>query len=390
MNHESVINNKGAVMRFGGYQDDLANVRGEDMSTRRGGWKYFRSEKKFQKCIFQHSIINFLKYVYNVAICFGSEVVTLNFLRSKLFKLTRDSIETEKINPLIDNKDVFQKKKEEYPPFSVAMSVYGNDNAKWFDIALESIINQSVKPNEIVIVVDGPIPQDIHNIINKYTEICSKEVITFNIIYLKKNKGLGNALRVAIDNCSNNIVARMDSDDVSLRNRFEEQLKILIQQPSIDIIGGDIAEFINDEENIVSKRVVPITDNAIKNYMKTRCPFNHVSVMYKKSAIISAGGYKDLFWNEDYWLWIRMAENGCIMANTGTVLVKVRVGTDMYKRRGGRKYFASELYLQKYMLKRKIISPLVFIGNIGKRFLVQVLMPNQIRGIIFRKFARIK
>ena len=124
----------------------------------------------------------------------------------------------------------------------------------------------------------------------------------------------------------------------------------MAENPDIDIVGGDIEEFTGDIQNKIGKRRVTATDAEIKEYMKKRCPFNHMTVMYRKSAVLKAGGYRNLYWNEDYFLWIRMAWQGCKMANTGTVLVNVRVGTDMYKRRGGRKYFESELYLQRYML----------------------------------------
>lgn len=98
----------------------------------------------------------------------------------------------------------------------------------------------------------------------------------------------------------------------------------------------------------------------------------------------------DLFWNEDYYLWIRMAENGCNMANTGTTLVNVRVGEEMYKRRGGSKYFKSECFLQKYMLKRRMISFDTYLINVTIRFIMQILLPNSVRGWVFRTFAREK
>ena len=135
-------------------------------------------------------------------------------------------------------------------------------------------------------------------------------------------------------------------------------------------------------------RKVPKNDSEIKKYMKFRCPFNHVSVMFRKSAVMAAGGYQDLFWNEDYYLWIRMAENNAIMANTGTVLVNVRTGNDMYQRRGGRKYFESEKYLQRYMLRRKMIDRHTYLFNVLKRWIVQIALPNSLRGWVFRTFAR--
>jgi len=208
------------------------------------------------------------------------------------------------------------------------------------------------------------------------------------VIKLKNNAGLGNALRIATEKSSFELIARMDSDDVSIHDRFEQQLNILVKHPEIDIIGGDITEFIGEEKNIVGKRTVPRTDGEIKEYMKKRCAMNHVSVMYKKSAVVAAGGYQEWFWNEDYYLWIRMQLNNAVFANTGTVLVKVRVGGKMYQRRGGKKYFNSEVSLQRYMLDQGMIRKTTFFINCGKRMMIQRILPSNIRGWVFRKFAR--
>ncbi len=272
-----------------------------------------------------------------------------------------------------------------YLPFSIAISVYQKDNAVFFDRALQSIIEkQTVKPNEIVLVCDGPLTDRLDSIIEKYRKLYP----IFKVLRLKRNKGLGNALRLAVENASNELIARMDSDDVAVSDRFEQQLKYFSEHPNVDIVGGDITEFIGEELNIVGKRTVPCEDSQIREYMKTRCAFNHVSVMYKKTAVQAAGGYKDWFWNEDYYLWIRMQLNKAAFANTGTVLVNVRVGEEMYQRRGGKKYFESEYALQKLMLDNKMISFPTFIGNVGKRVIIQRLLPNKLRGWVFRKFAR--
>jgi len=268
--------------------------------------------------------------------------------------------------------------------FSVAISVYKNDTAPFFDRALESITDmQTVRPSEIVLVVDGPISDELNRVIQKY----ETKYDIFNIIRLPQNKGTGHALRVAVEHAKFNLIARMDSDDVSTPTRFEEQLHFFESNP-VDIVGGDISEFIDEEKNIVAYRKVPKSDSEIKEFLKKRCPLNHVSVMYKKDVVQKAGGYLDLFWNEDYYLWIRMAENQAVMANTGTVLVNVRTGADMYSRRGGTRYFGSELFLQRYMLKRKMISRCVFAENVLKRVIVQILLPNSLRGWVYRKFAR--
>lgn len=271
--------------------------------------------------------------------------------------------------------------------FSVVMSVYEKDNAIYLDRALESItFSQTIMPNEIVLVEDGNIPEDLRKVIEKYKNIFP----FFKVIKMPENRGLGNALRIAVKNSSFEWIARMDSDDISVPDRFEQQIKFIEANSYIDIVGGDITEFINKEEKIVGKRGVPKSDLEIKNYMKKRCGMNHVTVMYRKMAVIEAGNYRDWFWNEDYYLWIRMIERGSKFGNTGTTLVNVRVGEEMYRRRGGIKYFISEIGIQKIMLQKKMISFSRYMFNIGERFILQVVMPNRIRGIIFRTFARTK
>ena len=272
-----------------------------------------------------------------------------------------------------------------YPSFSVAMSVYAKDNPIYFDRALSSItLKQTIRPSEIVLVCDGPLNDELNQVIEKYSNMISN----FKVIRLPTNQGLGNALRVAVENSSNELIARMDSDDVSVADRFEQQLNCYNMHPELDIVGGDITEFIGVEENIVGKRIVPQKDSDIKEYMKRRAAFNHVSVMFKKCSVQAAGGYQDWFWNEDYYLWIRMQLNNAVFANTGTVLVNVRVGNEMYRRRGGKKYFQSEYGLQKIMLNNKMIGTTTFIVNVIKRAVVQLLLPNMVRGWVFKKFAR--
>lgn len=135
---------------------------------------------------------------------------------------------------------------------------------------------------------------------------------------------------------------------------------------------------------------MPQNDNEIKEYMKKRCPFNQVTVMFKKTVVENAGGYIDWFNEEDYYLWIRMFQKNAIFKNLEGTLVFVRVGKEMYQRRGGWKYFKSEARLQKYMLDNKIIDFVNFVYNILLRFILQVIMPNSLRGFVFRKFARKK
>ena len=275
----------------------------------------------------------------------------------------------------------------EHVPFSVAMSVYRSDDPQFFDRALASITQlQTAMPDEIVLIVDGPVGDGLNRVIRKFEE----RYPIFQIIRLEKNGGLGNALKLAVECAGNELVARMDSDDVSKPTRFRQQLDYFAAHPQADIVGGDISEFIGGEENVVGTRRVPESNEAIRAYMKKRCALNHVSVMFRREAVLKAGGYLDWFWNEDYYLWIRMWLDGAVFANTGTVLVNVRTGEEMYQRRGGWKYFKSEAGLQSLMLKKGMIRLPRYLLNVGERFVMQVLLPNRLRGTVFRKLARTK
>ncbi len=269
---------------------------------------------------------------------------------------------------------------------SVITSVYKNDRPEYVRVALDSmLVNQTIKPAEIVLVQDGPVPAELSSLLNEYE---CKYAGVMNIIRLEKNGGLGNALQLGTKTAKYDLVARMDSDDICLPNRFETQLAYMEQHPDCDIVGGQMTEFIGEPTNIVGKRNVPLSDNDIKEYMKSRCALNHVTVMFRKDAVLKAGNYQDWFWNEDYYLWVRMWLKGCAFGNVSDTLVNVRSGADQYARRGGMKYFKSEKGIQRYMLDNHLINRGGYIVNVTKRLIVQVLLPNSIRGWVFRHFAR--
>lgn len=282
------------------------------------------------------------------------------------------------------------KKNVEYPSFSVAMCVYEKDNSEWFDMAISSIINQTVKPSEIVLVVDGAIPDSLQQVLDKYETVCKSERILLRIKKLPENKGLGIALNIAIKECNHELIARMDSDDIAIENRFSLQLTQFLKDEDLSICGGQIEEFIDMPSNTAGFRLVPVEDTEIKEYLKIRCPFNHMTVMFKKNDVIKAGNYRDFFYNEDYFLWIRMALKKQRFHNVPEVLVRVRVGNDMYSRRGGMKYFKSEIGIQNYMYRHRMISLFTYISNCVKRFVIQMLLPDCVRGMVFRNFARRK
>ena len=275
--------------------------------------------------------------------------------------------------------------------FSVVMSVYKSDKPEFFRQALDSItVEQTLQPTEIVLVVDGPVHGLIDDIIAHYQSWYSdpNEPCYFNVVRLEKNGGLGNALKVGVETARYDYIARMDSDDISLPYRFEKQAEFLANNSDVDIVGSNISEFIDNQSNIVGSRVVPESSEAIYNYMKSRCPMNHMTVMFRKSAVQAAGGYIDWHYNEDYYLWVRMALKECKFANLPLTLCNVRVGADMYARRGGYKYFKSEADLQRYMYKNGLISVFRLWYNVMLRFVLQVCMPNWLRGLVFRYLAR--
>ncbi len=266
--------------------------------------------------------------------------------------------------------------------FSLSMCVYGGDDPVWFDRALESVFSQSLQADEVVLCVDGPIGRELEDVIERY----AREEL--KVIRLEKNMGHGEARRASVSSCSYPIVMIMDADDIACRDRFKLQIEAFESDPEIDVLGGQIEEFIGEENNIIGKRTVPEKDSDIKLYMKKRCPFNQQTVAFKRDIYERAGGYLDWYMEEDYYLWVRTFLNGAKFANLPQTLTLARMSADSYKRRGGWKYYRSERDFQKYLRKNGIISAFDYLRNISKRFIIQVLMPSSLRGYLFKKFAR--
>lgn len=268
--------------------------------------------------------------------------------------------------------------------FSVCMSVYKNDKPADFLVAVRSIFNQTTAPNDIVLVVDGPVGEELKCAIT----IMQGEIGVLNVIWLPTNQGHATARQTGLMAAKNELVAVMDADDISVPNRFEKQLKAFEEHPDVSVVGGLINEFIGTPENVVGTRIVPEQDVEIKAYLKSRCPMNLVTVMMRKSHLQAVGGYIDWYCEEDYYLWVRLALAGYKFYNIQENLVDVRVGEEMYQRRGGWRYFKSEASLQRYMWKHDVIGLGRYLYNVAIRFTVQVAMPNSVRGWVFRMFAR--
>ncbi len=272
--------------------------------------------------------------------------------------------------------------------FSVITSVYHNDTPDFVRMALDSmLVHQTLKPSEVVLVRDGVVPDKLEALIAEY-ETMYHDIV--HVIRLEKNGGLGKAMKLGVEVAQNDIIARMDSDDICSPNRFELQLKYLELHPNVDIIGGQMTEFIDTPDNIIGKRIVPCDNEDIYDFMKNRCALNHVTVMFRKEAVLKVGNYQDWFWNEDYYLWVRMMIAKCKFANVPDVLVNVRSGADQYARRGGRKYYESEKGIKKLQLDNKMITKMEYRYFVSQRYILQILMPNWLRGWVFMKLARNK
>lgn len=270
-------------------------------------------------------------------------------------------------------------------PFSVNICVYHKDDAVFFREAVKSVTAfQTVRPAEVIIVADGPIYGDLNAAVEEF----ERDTALFKVVRLPENRGHAGARQAGLEAASNDLVAIMDADDISAPDRFEKQLAAFASERDAAVVGGQITEFVDTPDNIVGSRIVPADDAGIRQYLKSRCPMNLVTVMYRKSAVSAVGGFKDWYCEEDYYLWIRMAEAGCRFANLPDTLVNVRVGKEMYRRRGGWRYFRSEARLQSYMLSHRLISLPRYLYNVAGRFAVQVAMPNRLRGFIFQKLFR--
>lgn len=267
--------------------------------------------------------------------------------------------------------------------FSVLLSVYKNENPKFLDSALYSIFDQTKIPNEVVLVEDGKLTDELYDVIKKYKTRYSKILKT---VSFKNNRGLGLALRDGLLHCSNEIVFRMDTDDISVKSRFEKQLKIF-KNYDVDVVGSNIKEFDNNMFECVGYRVVPKDDVDIKKIAKRRNPLNHVTIGYKKSKVLAAGNYEKMDYFEDYYLWIKMMKKNCKFYNIQDDLVLVRGGSNMINRRGGIKYIKSIINFEKSILKIKFINRIDYIKNIFIRIIVSIT-PNKLRTILYKKILR--
>lgn len=268
--------------------------------------------------------------------------------------------------------------------FSVLMSLYYKENKDYLNEALGSLINQSIKPTEIVLVKDGPLTKELEETLDFYME---KYPLLFKIVSLKENVGLGKALNEGLKVCRYELVARMDTDDIAKKDRFEKQLRVFSENSNVDIVGSWLDEFEYNIKNIKSVKKVPEYHKSIETYSKLRNPLNHPSVMFKKISVLKVGGYLEFPLYEDYYLWVRMMVYGMIFYNIQESLVFFRTSDIMYERRGGIRYLVNDIKLQYKFFSLGFLSLIEMVRNIILRSPARII-PNKLRLLFYRKFLR--
>lgn len=266
--------------------------------------------------------------------------------------------------------------------FSVLMSIYKNDSPDEFEDSFNSLLKQGSYISQFVLVCDGPIGDALDDKVLDFISKAKSQKIMFDCIRLETNQGLGKALSIGQTYCSKDYVVRMDSDDISLQNRFVELVNYIKKYPETDVIGAQIEEFSVVPGDLGNIRKVPLLHNDIFKYSKIRNPMNHVTVCIKKSSLENCGGYEDVLWHEDYYLWVKMLQKGFKFANLPNTHVAVRV-KGIGDRRTGSKYFKAELNFLNYKYsnyhfslydKTKYLLPRIFF-----RF-----MPSSLTGFMYR------
>ena len=267
--------------------------------------------------------------------------------------------------------------------FSVLISIYIKEDPSFLIKAMDSIFKQTMSPSEVILVKDGPLTQSLDKIIEDYVATYS----FLKIVSLPENKGLGYALNEGLKHCSNNLVARMDTDDICCLDRFEKQIKIFEKHPNLSFVGTGIAEFEITPDQISGYRIPPRDHQNIIKFAKKKSPLNHATVMYKKDAVLSVGGYKEF--PEDYHLWVRALMKGYQFYNIQEPLLNVRFNLKAIKRRSGLSYIKTELKHQKEFYSLGFLTRTEYFYNCVTRVGVRI-MPNKIKGIIYSNILRQK
>ena len=272
----------------------------------------------------------------------------------------------------------------EVPAFSVLIPVYIKENPDFFNESLKSIVGQTLMPAEILIIADGPLTEELDQLIEDYT---GRYPGLFNIVRLPQNMGMGIAMTTAVKACKYDYIARMDSDDIAFPERFERQMKYLAENPGTDIVGSWMEEFDKVPGDTKRVRRLPEKHDDILAFAKQRCPFNHMTVVYKKEKVLQAGAYWEKKAYEDYHLWYQMIKSGCKMYNIQDILVHARIGNNMLSRRRGIIYLKAEQFFFEILKRDKFITSLQYYKVMATRFILR-LVPQNILGLVYKYYLR--
>jgi glycosyltransferase involved in cell wall biosynthesis len=261
--------------------------------------------------------------------------------------------------------------------FSVLMPVYAGDHPEYFRAALESVFTQSRLADEVVVVKDGPLTDDLELVLKTF------QCPTLKVVSRPVNGGLSAALNTGLNACQYEYIARMDADDVALPHRFDCQMQYLEHHPQIGILGAWIAEFDEALSKCFGLRKAPATHLEIAKFARWRCPFNHMTVIYKRSAVLACGGYEDFgAVGDDYVLWVRFIQQGYQTANIQEVLVNARAGSQFFdKRRRGWRYFKQELREIRYMYTTNFINLPLYLFHFCIKAITRLSPPFVVRSI---------
>lgn len=267
--------------------------------------------------------------------------------------------------------------------YSVLMSVYRKEKPEWLRESIESILAQSILPTQVVIVKDGPLTDELEDVLKDYE---SREGHLFSMVSLEQNQGLGVSLQKGVEACECQYIMRMDTDDYAVPLRAEKQLRVM-EQYHADIVSSHVGEFSDSIDNIKKYKELPECHEDIYQYAKGRNPFNHPAVFFRKDKVLAAGNYQPFLWIEDYDLWLRMLEMGCIGYNIQEALVLMRVDDKAYERRGGMAYLKSMLAFNKKWKKKGWFSLKQYIVR-SSASIVVTLVPNKTRDFLYKKLLR--
>lgn len=268
--------------------------------------------------------------------------------------------------------------------YSVLMTIYHREKPEYVATAIQSMVDQTQAPDEYVIVCDGPLTRELDDLLAQFE---ARYPGLFRIVRLPENVGIGAAANIGLKHCSNDLIAKMDADDIAVPERCALQLAFFREQPELAVCGGYIEEFDQDADKPFAVRMVPVDNATIRKFARRRQPFNNMTVMFRRSAVEAVGGYRHFRRSEDYDLYLRLLHNGCFAGNLDRVLVKARVDAGAFSRRASVATLKGCARSRWYAYKIGYSSLLDVCVCVGGE-LVILLSPEIIQKFIYNRFLR--